>query len=89
MEVLLHLRRVPRGLAQAVLSESGHPSTSNEDIPQRWKEDFEGLLNPGRQETRPEDSGVSLSISLAEVTRVVRKLHSGKAPGVDEVAEHC
>lgn len=42
---ILNLRRGLRGLAQAVLSKSGHPLTLNEDILKRWKEHFEGLLN--------------------------------------------
>uniref|UniRef100_A0A3B4EBS9 Reverse transcriptase domain-containing protein n=1 Tax=Pygocentrus nattereri TaxID=42514 RepID=A0A3B4EBS9_PYGNA len=40
---------------------------------------------PPSQESGPEASGVSSSISLVEVTEVVVKLFSCKAPGVDEI----
>ena len=33
----------------------------------------------------PVDFGVDLSITGAEVTEVVKKLHDGRAPGVDEI----
>ena len=36
-------------------------------------------------ETELEDDGVSSPISLGEVTVVVKQLHSGKAPGIDEI----
>ncbi len=32
-----------------------------------------------------EDDGRSSSVSLEEVTEVVKQLHSGKAPAVDEI----
>ncbi|KAF7649897.1 hypothetical protein LDENG_00134490 [Lucifuga dentata] len=38
---------------------------------------------PGEAEM--EDSGGSETISLVEVTKVAKKLHSGKSPGVDEI----
>ncbi len=37
------------------------------------------------EEAEPEDSGEASLISLAEVSEVVKKLLSGKAPGVDEI----
>uniref|UniRef100_A0AAR2LJT3 Reverse transcriptase domain-containing protein n=1 Tax=Pygocentrus nattereri TaxID=42514 RepID=A0AAR2LJT3_PYGNA len=40
---------------------------------------------PPSRESGPEASGVSSSISLVEITEVVGKLLSGKAPGVDEI----
>ena len=43
-----------------------------------WKEHFEELLNPVNtfsvEEAEPEDSGEASSISVAEVTKVVKKL---------------
>ena len=36
-------------------------------------------------EAELEDDGGSSLISLGEVTEVVKQLHSGKAPGVDEI----
>ena len=50
---------------------------------------FNDLLNPTQPpsvaETELEDDGVSSPISLGEVTVVVKQLHSGKAPGIDEI----
>ncbi|XP_042342086.1 protocadherin Fat 3-like [Plectropomus leopardus] len=52
---------------------------------------FEDLLNPidtpSSEEAGPGDSGVGSSISWAEVAEVVKNLHSGRAPGVDEVKD--
>ena len=55
----------------------------------RWKEHFEELLNltnpPSIVKAELEDDGGSSFITLGEVTEVVKQLHSGKAPGVDEI----
>ncbi len=63
--------------------------TSTGDVIRRWKEYFEDLLNPtdtlSVEEAEMEDSGVDSSITQAEVTEVVCKLHSGRASGVDEI----
>ncbi|KAI3361694.1 hypothetical protein L3Q82_002046 [Scortum barcoo] len=40
---------------------------------------------PSTEEAEAEDSEVDSSITQAEVTKVVRKLLCGKAPGVDEI----
>ncbi|KAI3370580.1 hypothetical protein L3Q82_007149 [Scortum barcoo] len=63
------------------------------DIVGRWKKYFEDLLNPtdlpSNEEAEAGVSEVDSSITQAEVTEVVRKLlvklRSGKAPGVDEI----
>ncbi|KAK7877033.1 hypothetical protein WMY93_032251 [Mugilogobius chulae] len=59
------------------------------DVVGRWKEYFEGLLNPtamfSDEEAETEDSGGGSPITQAEVTEVVNKLLGGKAPGVDEI----
>lgn len=51
---------------------------------------FEELLNPtnmpSEEEAESEDSREASLISLAEVSEVVEKLLSGKAPGVDEIS---
>ena len=54
------------------------------DIVERWKEHFEELRNPTNMSS-VEDSGVASPISLAEVSQVVKKLLSGKTPGLDEI----
>ena len=63
--------------------------TSTGDIVGRWKEYFEDLLNPtdmpSIEEAGAGDSEVDSFITQAEVTEVVGKLLSGKAPGVDEI----
>ncbi len=50
---------------------------------------FEDLLNQTNvcpaEEAMSEDSVEDSSISLTEITEVIKKLHSGKAPGVDEI----
>ncbi|KAK7929823.1 hypothetical protein WMY93_006218 [Mugilogobius chulae] len=67
----------------------GELLTSTGDVVGRWKEYFEGLLNPtttsSDEEAETEDSGEDSSITQAEVTEVVDKLLGGKAPGVDEI----
>ena len=86
-----HLRRGKRGTIQAVYSKDGTLLTSSEEVVGRWKEHFEELLNPVTSDppslegAEPEDDGGSSSISWKEVTEVVRQLHGGKAPGVDEI----
>ena len=56
---------------------------------ERWKDYFEDLLNPtdmlSMEEAEAGHSEVDSFITQTEVTEVVRKLLSGKAPGVDEV----
>ncbi|KAM9337124.1 protein NLRC3-like [Symphorus nematophorus] len=42
-------------------------------------------LDPQTHNTELEDDGGSSSITLEEVTEVVKQLHSGKAPGIDEI----
>ncbi|KAI3374743.1 hypothetical protein L3Q82_021294 [Scortum barcoo] len=67
----------------------GELLTSTGDIVGRWKKYFEDLLNPtdlpSNEEAEAGVSEVDSSITQAEVTEVVRKLLSGKAPGVDEI----
>ena len=63
--------------------------TSTEEVIGQWKEHFEELLNPTNTpsiiEAELEADGGPSSITLVEVTEVVKQLHSGKAPGVDEI----
>ncbi|KAI3367439.1 hypothetical protein L3Q82_026292, partial [Scortum barcoo] len=70
-------------------SSGGELLTSTGDIVGRWKKYFEDLLNPtdlpSNEEAEAGVSEVDSSITQAEVTEVVRKLLSGKAPGVDEI----
>jgi len=53
------------------------------------KEHLDDLLNPASmssiEEAEFEDFGKDLSITLAEVSEVVKKLLGGKALGVDEI----
>ncbi|KAI3359221.1 hypothetical protein L3Q82_002742 [Scortum barcoo] len=75
--------------ANTVYSAGGELLTSTGDIVGRWKKYFEDLLNPtdlpSNEEAEAGVSEVDSSITQAEVTEVVRKLLSGKAPGVDEI----
>ena len=64
--------------------------TSTEEVVGRWKDHFEDLLNPVNPSSTTEAElevvdGGSPSISLEEVTVIVKHLHSGKAPGIDEI----
>ena len=83
------IRREKRGTIQAVYSKDGTLFTSTEEVLGWWKEYFGDLLNPTQppsvMETELEDDGVSSPISLGEVTVVVKQLHSGKAPVIDEI----
>ncbi|KAK5875618.1 hypothetical protein CesoFtcFv8_026682 [Champsocephalus esox] len=84
-----HLRRGKQGTIQAVYSKDGTLLTSTDGVLGRWKEHFEELLNPttppSMLEAELEYDGGSTPISRGEVTGVVKQLHSGKAPGVDEI----
>ena len=88
-KTIQHLRRGKRGTIQAVYSKDGTLLTSTEEVVGRWKEHFEELLNPTNMpsmlEAELEVDGVSSSISLVEVTEVVKHLCSGKAPGIDGI----
>lgn len=61
--------------------------TSTGDLLRRWKEYFEVPLNPadlssvGKAEVQ--DSGSGLLTTQAEVAVAVKKLHSGKARGLE------
>ncbi len=54
-----------------------------------WKDHIEELLNPintsSAEEAESENFQEDLTISLAEVAEVVKKIHSGKAAGVDRI----
>ena len=72
-----HLRRGKWGTIQAVYSKDVTLLTSTEEVIGRWKEHFEELLNPTTPsviEAEPEADGGSDSISLKEVTEVVKQL---------------
>ena len=88
-KTIRHLRKGKRGTVQAVYSKDGTLLTSTEEVVEHWKEHFEELLNPTNPpstiEAALEDDGRSSPISLVEVTEVVKQLHSGKAPGVDDI----
>ncbi|XP_070399597.1 uncharacterized protein [Nothobranchius furzeri] len=87
-----NVRRLRRGrqqIAHTVYSGDGELLMSTEAIVGRWKEYFEELLNPtyahSEEEPEPGDLGMDCPISGAEVAEAVKQLHSGGAPGVDEV----
>ena len=88
-QTVRRLRRGKQYPANTVYSGGGELLTSTGDIVGRWKEYFEDLLNPtdtpSVEEAEAGDPEVDSFITQAEVTEVVRKLPSGKAPGVDEI----
>nr|XP_054589525.1 RNA-directed DNA polymerase from mobile element jockey isoform X1 [Nothobranchius furzeri] len=88
-QTVRRLRRGRQQLAHTVYSGDGELLTSTEAIVGRWKEYFEELLNPtnAHSEEEPELGGLGRDcpISGAEVAEVVKQLHSGGAPGADEV----
>ena len=88
-QAVRRLRKGRQGFPQTVYSRGGELLTQTGDIVGRWKEHFEELLNPvntsSAEGAESEDSGVSSSISVAEVAEVVKKFLGGKAPGVDEI----
>ncbi|KAI3374080.1 hypothetical protein L3Q82_022646 [Scortum barcoo] len=87
-QTIRRLRRGKQYSANTVYSAGGELLTSTVDIVGRWKKYFEDLLNPptdtrhmpSTEEAEAGDSEVDSSITQAEVTEVVRKLLSGKAP---------
>ncbi|KAI3370598.1 hypothetical protein L3Q82_007168 [Scortum barcoo] len=88
-QTVRRLRRGKQYSANTVYSAGGELLTSTGDIVGRWKKYFEDLLNPtdlpSNEEAEAGVSEVDSSITQAEVTEVVHKLRSGKAPGVDEI----
>ncbi|KAI3367202.1 hypothetical protein L3Q82_008254 [Scortum barcoo] len=84
-QTVRRLRRGKQYSANTVYSAGGELLTSTGDIVGRWKKYFEDLLNPtdlpSNEEAEAGVSEVDSSITQAEVTEVVRKLRSGKAPG--------
>ncbi|KAI3372270.1 hypothetical protein L3Q82_022787 [Scortum barcoo] len=88
-QTVRRLRRGKQYSANTVYSAGGELLTSTGDIVGRWKKYFEDLLNPtdlpSNEEAEAGVSEVDSSITQAKVTEVVRKLLSGKAPGVDEI----
>ena len=88
-KTIRHLRRGKRGTIQTVYSKDETLLTWTEEAIGRWKGYSSDLLNCTQPrsvaETELKDARVSLPISLDEVTKVVKQLHSGKAPGVDEI----
>ena len=81
-------REIPE-ISLPVYGKDGTLLTSTDKMIRWWKEHFEELLNVTNPssivEAELEDDGGSTLISLGEVTEVVKHLHSGKAPGVDEI----
>uniref|UniRef100_A0AAR2JQZ9 Reverse transcriptase domain-containing protein n=1 Tax=Pygocentrus nattereri TaxID=42514 RepID=A0AAR2JQZ9_PYGNA len=88
-QTIRRLRRGKQCATSTVYSGDGVLLTSTEDVIGRWKEYFEDLLNPtdtfSSEEAESGDMGIGLSITEAEVAKVVKKLLGGKAPGVDEI----
>lgn len=77
------------GLGSGCDQLGGELLTLNQDIAERWKENFEELLNPTNtlpmEEAESEDLEEVLLIFLAGVAEVVNKLLCGKALGVVEI----
>ncbi|KAK7921963.1 hypothetical protein WMY93_008865 [Mugilogobius chulae] len=85
-QTIRRLRRGKQCFTNTVYSAGGELLTSTGDVVGRWKEYFEGLLNPtGTFSDEEAETGDSDPITQAEVTEVVNKLLGGKAPGVDEI----
>ncbi|XP_054590120.1 uncharacterized protein [Nothobranchius furzeri] len=88
-QTVRRLRRGRQQLAHTVYSGNGELLTSTGAMVGRWKEYFEELLNPtyahSEEEPEPGDMGMDCPILGAEVVEVVKQLHSGRAPGVDEI----
>lgn len=60
--------------------------TSTSDITGRWKEYFLDFFNPTiTSSIEDPESEFCLSTTGAEVSEVVKKLHDGRAPRVDEI----
>uniref|UniRef100_A0AAR2JQE7 Reverse transcriptase domain-containing protein n=1 Tax=Pygocentrus nattereri TaxID=42514 RepID=A0AAR2JQE7_PYGNA len=88
-QTVRRLRRGKQCATSTVYSGDGVLLTSTEDVIGRWKEYFEDLLNPtdtfSSEEAESGDTGIGLSITEAEVAKVVKKLLGGRAAGVDEI----
>lgn len=77
-----------QGLAQDVRRRGELPTLPG-DILKQQKDHSEELLHPANtssvEEAESKDSEEALSISLAEVSEVIKRLVSGKEPGVNEI----
>lgn len=82
----VHGEGPPFGLKEVLANRS---QTSTEDIVSLCKEYFGDLLNPSYmpsiKTTESEDSEIDSSITQADITEVVQKLLSGRAPGMDDI----
>jgi len=89
-QTVLRLKRGKQCPTNAVYSGGGRLLTSTGNVVGWWKKYFEDLLKPAItssiKEAEAEGSEVDSSITLAEVTEVVKKLLGGKALGVDETS---
>ena len=84
------LRRGKQCSVSTVYSAGGTLLTSTVDVVDRWREYFEDLLNPTNTpssvgEAGPGEPVADSPITGVEVAEVVKKLHGGRAPGVDEI----
>ena len=88
-QTIRRLRRGKQCFTNTVYSGDGALLTSTGDVVRRWKEYFEDLLNPTNtssvEDAESGDSGGDSAITGAEVTEVVKKLHGGRALGMDNV----
>ena len=69
-----HLRKGKQGTIQAVYSKDGMLLTSTEEVVGWWKKHFDELLNPTMSSTMEAEPEADDSISLGEVTEVVKQL---------------
>lgn len=88
-QIVWRLRMRNQGSDRAALSWGAELLTRTEDIVRQWKQHFEELLNPtdtsSREEAELEVLRKALSISLVEVSEVVKKLSSDRTSGIDEI----
>ncbi len=87
-----------KGIPLEIVREDGSVCRDKVEVLDRWKHDYEGLLNstevqeqdasktdiPSTDEVIPDPSLVC-EISMEEVERAMRKAKSGKSPGIDNI----
>ena len=83
-----HLRGKRSTTTQSVKDSEGNLLSNEQDILSRWKEYFEGLLNPVQEtvhDTHDLHFGNESDFTIAEVSRAIKSLKSGKAAGSDNI----
>ena len=88
-QTIRRLRGKRSSVTYSIKDSAGNILTDENEILSRWREYFEGLLNPIKASTRDTHKVTHLGkeevFTVAEVTTTIKGIKSGKAAGEDEI----